>query len=103
MPANHRLDNEAIVGADAQSAVIAWGGGLGTYAAWGSDFDTGTYTLQVSYDNGTTWIAVGSDTTLTAAGHGNFDLPPGVLVRVDANGNGSIDITVTIRPRRPIA
>ena len=98
MPALFRLDAEAIAGADAQSSVISWGGGLGTFAAWGVDFDTGTYTLQVSYDNGTTWLAVGTDTTLTAAGNGNFVLPEGVLLRIDADGNGAIDISVSILP-----
>ncbi len=98
MPANFRLDAHAIVGADAQSPVVAWGGGVGTFAARGSDFDTGTYTLEVSYDQGGNWQAVGTETTLTAEGHGNFQLPAGALLRVDADGNGSIDIIVWILP-----
>ncbi len=98
MPANFRLDLESIVGADAVSSSVAWGGGVGTFAIRGDDFDSGTYTLEVSYDGGTNWQAVGSDTTLTAEGNGNFQLPAGVLLRVDCNGSAAIDVVVSILP-----
>ncbi len=53
---------------------FAWGGGSGSFiveATWGG----GTVKLQMKGLNGTA-IDVGTDTTLTANGGGNFELPP---------------------------
>ncbi len=88
--------------ADAGStAIIAWGGGVGTFAATGT-IDGASMNLEVSYDNGVSWLAVGSDTSLAAVGHGNFDLPAGVLLRAtSAGGSGAVDLLVYILPRRP--
>jgi len=56
---------------------VPWSGGVGMVAAWGS-FGGGTLALEMSPDNGATWIAVdrGGDSfvTFTAAGNGAFQL-----------------------------
>lgn len=52
---------------------FTWKGGSGTFLATGTGF--GTVKLQVLGPNGTA-IDVGSDTTLTANGGGNFTLGP---------------------------
>ena len=56
-----------------------WVGGPGTFSAEGT-FGGGTVTLQTLTGNGT-WMAVGSDTTLTAAGIAGFILPKGAQIR----------------------
>lgn len=61
------------------SGETLWPGGTGMFTAeatWGG----GTVTLQVKSFNGT-WIAVGSDTTMTANGAARFTLPKGVKIR----------------------
>lgn len=58
--------------------VMSWRGGKGSFiahATWGG----GTVKLQTLGPDGTTWIDAGTDTTLTADGGGNFELPPGQL------------------------
>ena len=62
------------------SAVIYWGGGIGTVLATG----TITATLEVSFDSGATWAAVGDD-SLSGAGGFNFSLPLGCLIRLNAS------------------
>ncbi|UVO33789.1 hypothetical protein KUL72_19905 [Bradyrhizobium arachidis] len=63
--------------ANGASTPVPWSGGFGTVAAWGT-FGGGTVTLQMSPDNGNTWINVdrSSDTyvTFTANGQGDFQL-----------------------------
>lgn len=60
------------------SAAIKWDGGRGVFMAWGT-WGGGTLTLQMSPDDGTTWVNVDrtGDTfcTLTANGQGGFELP----------------------------
>jgi hypothetical protein len=63
------LSNEA-----ATSGALPWRGGPGTFLAKATGF--GTVKLQVLLPDQTTWFDVGADTTLTADGGGNFDLPP---------------------------
>ena len=63
-----------LTNANATSAWLPWRGGSGTFlveATWGG----GTVTLEMKGPNGTA-IAVGTDTTKTANGGGNFELPP---------------------------
>ena len=65
--------------ASATQTGVLWTGGPGTFSAeatWGG----GTVTLQTLSGNGT-WIAVGSDTTLTANGIAGFILPKGAQIR----------------------
>lgn len=60
---------------------MTWPGGDGTFSGEGT-FGGGTITLQVQVPGTETWMAVGSDTTLTAAGIAGFTLPKGALIRV---------------------
>jgi hypothetical protein len=53
-----------------------WAGGRGVFSVPVATFGGGTVKLQWSPDDGTTWLDVGTDTTLTAAGAGAFELPP---------------------------
>lgn len=61
--------------ASATGSAKIWQGGRGTFSAVAT-FGGGTVKLQFLGPDGSTWIDAGSDTTLTAAGGGNFDLPP---------------------------
>lgn len=59
--------------------VFTWPGGIGMFsveATWGG----GTVALQFKTLQGT-WIAVGTNTTLTANGAGGFILPAGTVIR----------------------
>lgn len=62
----------------ATTAAFTWRGGKGTFLAVAT-FGGGTVKLQTLGPDGTTWIDAGTDTTLTAAGGGNFELPAGQL------------------------
>lgn len=84
---------------DGQTSELNWLGGLGTVAVFGT-FGSGTAKLQASFDQGSTWVDVGLDTQFTADGIGNFDLPGGVLLRVDLSGSSSPSLTVNIADRR---
>jgi hypothetical protein len=77
--------------ADGQSDSVAWSGGFGTVIVAGT-WGGGTAKLQASPDNGTTWVDVGTDVTFTANGMGNFQLPPGVLLRLDLSGATNPDL-----------
>ena len=61
----------------ATGASFYWPGGRGTFMA-DATFAGGTVKLQVQMPSLTTstWIDVGTECTLTAAGLGNFELPP---------------------------
>lgn len=73
-----QLLNAAAAGNGAETA---WHGGRGVFSVV-SLTGSGTVKLQWSPDfdattgAGVTWLDVGSDTTLTAAGAGGFELPP---------------------------
>lgn len=67
------LENAAATGDAAQ-----WGGGMGVFTAAGT-FSGATVTLQYLNADGSTWSAMGSDTTLTSAGGGMFVYPPGQI------------------------
>ena len=59
--------------------VFTWPGGVGMFsveATWGG----GSVSLQFKNLQGT-WIAVGTNTTLTANGAGGFILPAGTQIR----------------------
>lgn len=73
--------HQLLSNASATGGEFIWQGGRGHFAAvatWGG----GTVKLQYLGPNGTTWIDAGPDTTLTADGGGNFELPP---CRIRAN------------------
>ena len=66
--------------ASATSLAFTWKGGEGTFmakATWGG----GSVKLQVLAPDATTWIDVGTDTSLTADGGGNFALPAGAQIK----------------------
>lgn len=64
------LSNAAATGASSY-----WRGGRGMFAAAGT-FNGATVKLQFLGPDGSTWIDAGTNTTLTAAGGGIFDIPP---------------------------
>ena len=73
------LDNAAATG-----SAKTWSGGRGQFKALGS-FGGATVTLQILGPDGATWLSLGSDAALTAAGVANFDAPSGQL-RAAVNG-----------------
>lgn len=85
--------------ADGQTPEVNWPGGTGTFAVYGT-FGSGTAKLQVSLNEGSTWLDVGTDTEFTANGIGNYELPPGSLLRADLSGATDPDLTVDIRQSR---
>ncbi len=60
--------------ASVTGSLVAWPGGPGMFTAEAT-FGGGTVKLQAQTSNGT-WVDVGPDTTLTAAGAAGFILPP---------------------------
>lgn len=83
----------ATLSADGNSATVNWGGGDGTFMAYGT-FGGGTARLQFSPDSGTTWLNVGTDVTMTSDGIANFYVPSGLL---RANLDGATGPTVTVK------
>ena len=63
--------------ANGASTPAPWSGGVGTVAAWGT-FGGGTIALQMSVDNGVTWMNVDrsgdSYVSFSAPGNGGFQL-----------------------------
>tara|TARA_R100000005_G_C4913201_1_gene149921 strand:- start:303 stop:617 length:315 start_codon:yes stop_codon:yes gene_type:complete len=77
------------------SASINWMGGVGSIAAAGT-WDSATVKLQVSPDDGTTWLDVGSASTLSDDGCANFEFPPCDLRLVlTVTGTSSITAWIT--------
>lgn len=75
---------------------VLWPGGLGMFTAeatWGG----GTVTLQVMTPVGT-WVAVGSDTTMTANGAAGFVLPNGARIRVAIATATAVYAYVSVMP-----
>lgn len=65
------VENASVTG-----PLVNWPGGPGMFTAEAT-FGGGTVKLQVQTQSAAgTWVDVGSDTTLTAAGAGGFTLPP---------------------------
>lgn len=67
-----------------------WAGGRGAFVAQGT-FDGATVKLQWQIPEGTNslWTDVGSDTTLTASGGGEFVLPAGVKLQTVVSSAGA--------------
>lgn len=74
-----------VVLASSNTAVtsVKWPGGRGVFMALASAW--GTATLQFQMPDGSTWVDVGSDTTLSATGAGGFELHP-CDIRVSLSG-----------------
>lgn len=62
-----------------------WPGGVGVFAATGT-FGGATVTLEFLGPDGVTYLAAGSNTTLTAAGAGVFYLPQTMIEAVVSGG-----------------
>ena len=83
----------AVPAANGQGAAQRYYGGWCKIWCWGSDFDSGTVTIQVSPDGGTTWLTAvdmdGVDITFAANGVANFSgaVPDGATVRTSLAGS----------------
>lgn len=77
------LDNAAATG-----PARTWAGGRGQFKVAGS-FGGATVTLQILGPNGSTWLDVGTEAALAAAGVANFDCPPGQLRAAVSGGSPS--------------
>lgn len=64
--------------ASATGARVIWSGGPGIFKAAGT-FGGATVSLEYLAPDSTTWVAMGADTTLTAAGGGQFTSDPGPI------------------------
>lgn len=64
---------------------IDWEGGNGAFLLAGT-VGGGTYTLQMQAPDGSSWLALGTNTTLTAAGVGGFSAPA-CRLRVNVSGS----------------
>lgn len=64
--------------ASATGSAVMWGGGVGVFTCSGT-FSGATVTLQYLSPDGSTYVAMGADTTLTANGGGGFAYPPGKI------------------------
>ena len=74
--------------ASATGSGVQWPGGTGNFACQGT-FSGATVTLQFLGPDGTNYIAAGTNTTLTAAGSGNFTLPRCTIRALVASGTPS--------------
>lgn len=83
------------VTANGDTTVPDWNGRLGAFLAAGT-FDGATVKLQ--HKIGSIWVDLGSDTTLTADGGGQFITPQSEL-RVNTSSVGaSTSITIQVKP-----
>lgn len=81
-----RLD--LLSNASATGTAQAWHGGRGQFCVSGT-FSGATVTLQRLSADGTTYVSLGSDVALTAAGAVNFEAPPCQLRALVASGSPS--------------
>lgn len=82
--------------ASATGSAFTWQGGTGYFEAFGT-FGGSTLNLSVLAADATTWIPVGPDTNLSAAGVAMFSLPAGVSIRGTITGGSGITITATVK------
>jgi len=90
----------AVPAANGQGAAQTWRGGWGTVWCKGT-FDSGTVTLQVSYDAGTSYQTAkddqGDDVAFAAAGHKQIAYAGTPLLRASlagSSGGASVDLDV---------
>jgi hypothetical protein len=87
------------ISSNTSTSGIVWPGGRGVFTVFGT-FGSGTYKLQASYDDGTTWMDVdrSGDTycTFTTNGSGGFELPK-CQVRVNVSGATSPSVTAGVQ------
>ena len=72
-----------------------WPGGIGVFLA---EFTGGTVSLEMNGPNpaSDTWIAVGTDTTLSASGGAVFNLPAKAVIRAAVAG-GATAVYATVK------
>lgn len=68
------------------SAWMGWPGGVGTFAVVGT-FGGATVSLQMLGPDGSTPLAVGDNTTLTANGAANFEMGAGQIRALVSGGS----------------
>jgi hypothetical protein len=73
---------------------VQWHGGVGQFDAWGT-WGSATLKLRYSPNDGTTWIDVGDDATLTADGGCAFELGP-CLLRCEVSGGTSASLNAKV-------
>lgn len=79
---------QLLTNASVTGSAVDWTGGSGVFVAAGT-FGGATVTLQYLGPDAATWIAMGTDTTLTAAGGGAFMFPPGRIRAAVSGGSPS--------------
>jgi hypothetical protein len=83
------------VTANGDTVVPDWNGRLGAFLAAGT-FDGATVKLQ--HKIGSTWVDLGSDTTLTSDGGGQFITPQSELRVNTSSAGASTSITIIVKP-----
>ena len=84
---------ELISATDTTGAATAWQKGLGQLTVYGT-WDGADVTLEKTPD-GSTWIAVGDATTMTADGIANFELPT-CTIRAKVANAGTTSLTALV-------
>lgn len=77
-----------------------WNGGRGVFRANGT-WDGATITLSVLSPDGTNYDAIGSDTTLTADGNGQFVLDDGARIAQIISDDGASTSLYTVLAEVP--
>lgn len=85
-----------LTNATATGPIVQWDGGQGVFIACGT-FGGATVTLNFRGPDGSTWIAAGTATTLTANGAGTFVLPACEMQAVITAGPPSAMYAVAAR------
>nr|RAW03670.1 hypothetical protein DBT41_11730 [Aerococcus urinae] len=80
--------------ANGSSAVIDWAGHDGLFSVWGT-WDGATVALQYS-PNGTSWIDVGSPSTLTADGVVKFSIKGGKIRATLRNAGAQTSLSAQV-------
>ena len=86
---------DATVTSNGDTLVPDWNGRLGAFLASGT-FDGATVKLQ--HKVGDDWVDMGTDTTLTTAGGGQFITPQAQLRVNTFNAGASTSIKIIVKP-----
>jgi len=81
--------------ANGSTSSLNWDGRTGQVIASGT-WDSATLQLEVSPDDGTTWISVGDEGKLSDSGAFNFDLNPCNVRLTVASAGGSTNLNAWI-------
>jgi len=83
----------------ATTSSFIWPGGKGSFRARSASWGGGSASLEMLLPDQATWVAVGTDTTKTSDGGGNFELDPCELRVAIATATG-VYAQVNRVPRR---